>query len=86
MLARCKVPNKLVCKAGYRKSRSETFSRRAICRIIYYRVNSGRTSTSQIQFGAQAGLKETAQDLAMDGTKADLQLQERASARELDQA
>jgi hypothetical protein len=36
---------------------------------------------SQIQFGAQAGLKETAQDLAMDGTKADLQLQERAGLR-----
>jgi hypothetical protein len=36
---------------------------------------------SQIQFGAQAGLKETAQDLAMDGTKADLQLQERAGMR-----
>ncbi len=36
---------------------------------------------SQIQFGAQAGLKETAQDLAMDGTKADLQLQEGAGMR-----
>jgi len=35
----------------------------------------------QIQFGARAGLKETAQDLAMDGAKADLQLQERAGMR-----
>jgi hypothetical protein len=55
MLARCKVPNKLVCKAGYRKSRSETFSRRAICRIIYYRVNSGRRSTLRSSFSASTG-------------------------------